>query len=109
MDDGYKNEAEGYASSLRQQAEWEDIGVRVDSDELRATADFIERQQAEIEALKHDIDRHLSIISAQMTTGNPLMARKVITLSAESRVALEESHMDERLVHLNALMASPKV
>lgn len=43
-------EAEGYAASLRQQAQWiEDAGQAVDfdADELRAAADFIERTFAE--------------------------------------------------------------
>lgn len=44
------DEAEGYAASLRQQAQWiEDAGQAVDfdADELRAAADFIDRTFAE--------------------------------------------------------------
>jgi len=42
----FKNAAEGYAASLRQQASWIDgAGAEdLDADELRAAADFIERQ-----------------------------------------------------------------
>lgn len=39
--------AEGYAASLRQQAEWADVELAeaaIDTDELRAAAEFIERQ-----------------------------------------------------------------
>ncbi len=53
---GFKNEAEGYAASLRQQADWHDNNsgesLALDTDELRAAADFIDRQQAEIDRLR---------------------------------------------------------
>jgi hypothetical protein len=37
-------EAEGYAASLRQMAQWIRDGVSADPDELDAAAEFIERQ-----------------------------------------------------------------
>jgi hypothetical protein len=49
------NEAEGYAASLRQQADWIDAGessTELDPDELRAAADFIDRQAAALPLLK---------------------------------------------------------
>lgn len=67
MSDAYKNEAEGYADRLRQQARWSDDEPTVDSGELRAAADFIERQQADIEALIHYVERHLAIASAVLS------------------------------------------
>lgn len=63
----YKSLAKGYAASLRQQAAWIEDSIAaddLDSDELLNAASFIERQQAEIEALKHDIGRHLNILSS---------------------------------------------
>lgn len=50
---GYETEAQGYAASLRQLAEWADWAEApfdMDPDELRAAADLIERQHADIEA-----------------------------------------------------------
>jgi hypothetical protein len=47
--EGYLSEAEGYAASLRQMAQWcEEYPHDVDRDELLAAADFIERQTAMI-------------------------------------------------------------
>lgn len=48
---GFETESQGYAASLRQLADmWDQDHQDMDSDELRAAADFIERQRADIRA-----------------------------------------------------------
>ena len=60
---GY-TEAEGYAASLRQQADWWDREKDcLDSDELRAAADFIDRLIRRVAALEIIIREELPPLS----------------------------------------------